>query len=58
MNEEHEIDYLPGQKVWFEINGETFDGEVIEDDGGTRVSVDVLGAGQVFMYRHMLALKE
>jgi len=58
MGEENAIDFQPGDAVWFEINGEDFDGEVLEDDGGTRVSVYVINVGQVFMYRSMLAKKD
>lgn len=56
--QENAINFQPGDEVWFEINGECFDGEVIEDDGGTRVSVFVINVGQVYMYRHMLARKD
>ena len=44
--------------VWFEINGEVYNGQIMHDDGGLTVSVDVTNAGECRILRHLLAVSK
>ena len=56
MNAERKQElFYPGDTVWFETaDGHDFTGEVIDDDGGSKVLVLISKAVLHKIYRHLL----
>jgi len=47
--------FNPGDKVWFCIDDDCFNGEVFDDPGGLKVNVSVGSKLVVSVFRHTLA---